>query len=350
MRGLVNAAAYLSPGTSEGRRVAGPDEDGLTLAATAVERVSVNAGRTTDPISLELLGDYPTALEWAVPFFMGRPAQIARSPATGADLVASLARAAAGAGGAAVVLVVEMPERSNPPSRPSTTPGAGAAAFWFEEGRREPLTEILASLAPGPSALGTSFEAFRRAAGSPASAWVGDWNADSRSGRAVDPQRIAPFIGLSTKAVSEGAYVPRPRYIENLPSRWRFVAERCGACGAVTFPAHGVCRSCGRFEDLQSFSLPRDGAEVVASTVIGSGGQPTEFDPQVAAFGSYQVVLVELAPNVRVTLQVSDADPGTVRIGDRVDTRLRRLYAMDGEWRHGRKAVPSVAGPGPGSV
>jgi uncharacterized OB-fold protein len=345
VRGLVRAAAYLPPGTADGRRVAGSDEDALTLGATAVERVSENEGRTKDPVSLELLGDYPTVLEWAVPFFLGAPASIARSAATGTSLVASLARAEAGEGGAAVVLVIEMPERGGAPSRPSSAPGAGAVAFWFEEGRGQPLPEAVASLVPGPTALGTSFEVFRCAAGSAPSLWVGDWSADARSGRAVDLQRIAPLVGLSTSAVSQGAYVPRPRYIENLPSRWRFVAERCATCGALSFPARGVCRFCGRVEGLRSLSLPRDGAEVVAATVIGSGGQPTEFDPQVGALGSYEVVLAELAPGVRVTLQVADAEPGTVRIGDRVDTRLRRLYAMDGEWRYGRKAVPRPVVP-----
>jgi uncharacterized OB-fold protein len=79
---------------------------------------------------------------------------------------------------------------------------------------------------------------------------------------------------------------------------------------------------------------------VVAATVIGKGGQPTEFDPQVEALGGYGVVLAEFEPGVRLTLQVTDASPADVRIGDRVGTRLRRLYPMEGEWRYGRKAVP----------
>lgn len=79
---------------------------------------------------------------------------------------------------------------------------------------------------------------------------------------------------------------------------------------------------------------------MVASTVIGPGGQPTEFDDQVAGSGAYGVVLVDLLPGVRVTLQVTDAKPGELPIGSRVATRLRRLYPMEGEWRYGRKAIP----------
>lgn len=86
--------------------------------------------------------------------------------------------------------------------------------------------------------------------------------------------------------------------------------------------------------------LPRDGGEVVAATSIGPGGQPTEFDEQVATMGSYSVVLVELMRGARVTLQATDSRPGELEIGSRVATRLRRLYPMEGEWRYGRKAVP----------
>lgn len=79
-------------------------------------------------------------------------------------------------------------------------------------------------------------------------------------------------------------------------------------------------------------------------TTVAPGAQPTEFDVQVALTGSYSVALVRLAGSVRGTFQVTDARAGTLRVGDRVDTRLRRLYPMDGSWRYGRKVVPR---PGP---
>lgn len=82
---------------------------------------------------------------------------------------------------------------------------------------------------------------------------------------------------------------------------------------------------------------------MVASTAIRTGGQPTEFDAQVAALGGYGVVLAELAPGVRVTLQVTGSSNIPLALGSRVDAHLRRLYPMEGEWRYGRKAVPSTA-------
>ncbi len=140
-------------------------------------------------------------------------------------------------------------------------------------------------------------------------------------------------------AVSQGAYVPHPRYLENLPSRWRLEGERCQHCRALTFPIAGRCSECGRADGLRREALGREGLEVEAVTTIGPGAQPTEFDPVVATAGPYDVVIVRLAPGVRGTFQVTDAMPGEVGIGHRVRLILRRLYPMEGEWRYGLKAV-----------
>lgn len=80
----------------------------------------------------------------------------------------------------------------------------------------------------------------------------------------------------------------------------------------------------------------------MAITTISPGGQPTEFDAQVEASGPYEVALVELVGGTRVTLQVADGRPGDLAVGDPVNTVLRRLYPMEGEWRYGRKAVPAL--------
>ncbi len=140
-------------------------------------------------------------------------------------------------------------------------------------------------------------------------------------------------------AVSEGAYVSQARYLENLPSRWRLIAEKCGTCGALTFPVRGRCRNCGRTDALTPEALPRAGT-VLAATLVAPGAHPTEFDPIVAAGGAYGVVLAEMVPNVRATFQVTDHAPEPLAVGTRITTTLRRLYPMEGAWRYGLKAVP----------
>ncbi len=108
----------------------------------------------------------------------------------------------------------------------------------------------------------------------------------------------------------------------------------------MNFPARGRCAGCGNSAELVRFELARRGLTVEATTVVHRGAQPTEFDRQVEATGDYEVVIARSAPGVRVTLQVSDAAPGKVKIGDLVDAVLRRLIPMEGRWRYGLKAVP----------
>jgi len=174
-----------------------------------------------------------------------------------------------------------------------------------------------------------------------ATQWTGAWAADLPPGRPAPPSGGRVDVD---HAVSEGAYVPRARYLENLASRWRFVADRCSACGTLTFPARGACRACRSSTGLEPVRLARSGT-VEASTVVAPGAQPTEFDPLVERSGAYGVVLVALAPGLRVTLQVADRGPEVIPVGSRVTTELRRLYPMEGEWRYGRKAVAPTAAP-----
>ncbi len=164
------------------------------------------------------------------------------------------------------------------------------------------------------------------------------------------PERAPPEASApEVPGISEGAYVARDRYLEGIPSRWRFVAERCPKCGGLSFPARSICRHCGCVEGLTEELLPREDRRVEARTTVRAGAQPTEFDALTAGTGGYDVVLVRLSPEARATLQGTDRRPGSFRAGDRVDTRLRRLYRSEGEWRYGRKAIPVRPGAAPGA-
>jgi len=338
-RRLLCAAAYRPSGGNPGPSF---DEDAFTIAATALERTSPQRRAEPSPLSLALVGEVPASLDWAWPVLLGGPVHLQRSAASASGLSEALRTAAGGSEGPALVVATgSLLAKTTPGELPTV-----AVAFRFD-GPKGPGSEVRLEPADGAGSLVEAAIGLFRAhsAGDPGSQWVGDWAELARTAAAESAESPAES---STDRVSQGAYVPRARYLENLPSRWRFTAERCGACAGVTFPARGKCRSCGRTEGLTAVDLPHDEALVVATTVIGAGGQPTEFDPQVERRGPYEVVLAELAPGARVTLQVTDSTPGEVRIGDRVDSRLRRLYAMDGEWRYGRKAVPrpgSGAGP-----
>ncbi|HUZ79884.1 MAG TPA: OB-fold domain-containing protein [Thermoplasmata archaeon] len=304
-----------------------------------------------------------------IPELLGHPVTIVRHDDQPEGLVAAVRAALGEHLGAHAILAVDTPA-----SGPGAPSGAVAVGLLVGSGTGieiagSPASSSLAPEIPSvrgvgvPQRTGPAFALHSRFAGARATEahpgaagavrfdgiefratgpieWAGDWAGGPEPSFPYDATRRAATGMDRLFAVSEGAYVPRPRYVENLPSRWRFVAERCGHCQSITFPVRGSCRACHRADLLERIELPLHGGTVLASTVVARGGQPTEFDHQVDESGPYGVVLVELAPMVRVTLQVADALPGTVHIGDRVETRLRRLYAMEGEWRYGRKAVP----------
>ncbi|HYA54112.1 MAG TPA: hypothetical protein VEG42_00735 [Thermoplasmata archaeon] len=341
MRQVVRVAAYLPQARGGGLPVPAFDEDEFTLAATAVERAWV--GRQEEPgrVSVHLVGEFPSVVEWGFAPLLGHECEVVRHRPGFAELVSTVRVLEEERDGAAFVVAAALDDKGGGRAGSRGGPsGPGAVAFLLESAEEaSPFPFDKAS--PARSALAGALRLGDPGHTVPRTVtFVGDWDRRSaaKSGEDERPSRRA--IDTALTSVSEGAYVPRARYLENLPSRWRFVAEVCGACHGTTFPARGVCRKCGRSDMLTALTLPLDGGRVVAVTTVGKGGQPTEFDAQVEATGPYDVALVELARGMRVTLQVTDAPAGTLAVGDHVNTRLRRLYSMEGEWRYGRKAVP----------
>jgi uncharacterized OB-fold protein len=342
--GIEKGAAYLPVGMVAGHRTAGPDEDCFTLGATALERLLDPGTSLPTNVRLHLAGDFPQGAEVDLLRFLGSPIPTERFGAGEDGLFAAMDSALQRARGGSAVLVVAADLAADRTHReiPATIAHSDAAvALWVAESDRAvPPPAREAPEGDRGWATAPLFRLVARPGEIPPAGWVGDWKTGPRRDRTGATGALTRRSTPSGGPVSQGAYVPRPRYLENLPSRWWFAAERCGICRVVTFPIRGRCRGCERQDALETVRLPRDGGTVIAATTIGPGGQPTEFDEQVAATGPYSVVLVEIAKGVRVTLQVTDAAPGEVGIGARVATRLRRLYLMEGEWRYGRKAVP----------
>ncbi|MGA9839190.1 MAG: hypothetical protein WBE40_03705 [Thermoplasmata archaeon] len=336
-RGIERAAVYVPRGTRSGRRVAGPDEDAFTLAATALERLWVgNVG--PGPIGgLLLVGDLPPAVDGDLLRFIGSAPSVVRHGGGSAGLREALASAREPGRAAEPALVVAVDCAGS--ERTPSAPDAALALLVSDRGTVDPETVWNGEAEDSRVATAGVLRYLAKHTKADAGVWAGDSDSSASGDPPFELPRAPTRPWPEQGPVSQGAYVPRPRYLENLPSRWWFVAERCPVCRALTFPVRGRCRACGVREGLSTERLPLDGGEVVAATVIGPGGQPTEFDDQVESSGPYEVVLVEVAPGVRLTLQVTDGRPGELAIGARVATRLRRLYPMEGEWRYGRKAV-----------
>lgn len=144
-----------------------------------------------------------------------------------------------------------------------------------------------------------------------------------------------------------GANVTTPTYRRSLPQRYRLLAGACRDCAELVFPPENACPHCGSRAGYEDTPLPPRG-DIVATTVIGTGGAPPEFVDQQNRSGAYGTAIVRFSPeddsrSVDVPLQVvlGDVDDAPA-IGHRVTTVLRVLYDQQGVRRYGLKAVPDV--------
>lgn len=344
-RGVRGVAVYLPRASDGRRRVRAWDEDAFTLAAAAVERLVASAPQAAAGSTVHLLGAASGIPPGLLAGLLGPTVQVtAATVGPGSPLGDALARAVETSGPEMLVGVVADPSADLGAAVPP--PGEGAYAVLVDETSPDRPSLLPSGYAPPASTELAELRARASdARAGAATGWVGDWSGDPRVGRT--PPSPSPTPSLPPPpAVSEGAYVPPASYQASLASRWRFLAERCDACATITFPARGRCRQCGRSDQLSVEQLPREDLRVAALTWIGPGGQPTEFDDQVAATGGYGVALVELIGTVRATVALTDAGPQELHVGSRVDTTLRRLYALEGLWRYGRKAVPRPTAQG----
>lgn len=325
MRGVVAGAAYRPEGSG-----AAWDEDAFTLAASAAEALQEARPDLPRPDSVVVAGAFGASELEDLTRFLGLPAGtvVPREP-TLASAVAH-AGSVTGTGGLTLVIGVQL--------RAGGQEGDAALALAIGEG-----ASVSVPTGPPPETLGAE---------------ISGWSAGIAGARILSgSSSTTPSVaGASTpdpplvpgQPVAQGAYVPWARYLEATRAHWSLVAERCPACGTVTFPAGRVCRGCGARDGLMPLCLGRDSGVIAALTTIGPGGQPTEFDPQVDAHGPYGVAIVEFPEGVRATLQVADHAGSPLALGSPVATRLRRTYPMEGRWRYARKVLPRAPGPNSG--
>ncbi len=93
-----------------------------------------------------------------------------------------------------------------------------------------------------------------------------------------------------------------------------------------------------RHEAVLAERMRLPGGRIVSWTAIGAGAAPSEFIRLQDAVGAYHVVLVESGGRRTVGLWSGESAP---RVGEAVRPVLRRLFRMQGAWRHGIKFEPA---------
>ncbi len=129
--------------------------------------------------------------------------------------------------------------------------------------------------------------------------------------------------------------MPSPRYAREIPTRYRLEAARCSGCGKVVYPARQICPSC-RGVEFEKVTLSRK-ARVITSTVVHIA--PDDFLMETP----YAVAVIETPEGARLTVQVVDCDPSSVKPGTEValEFRLIRKEGHEGILCYGHKGVPT---------
>jgi hydroxymethylglutaryl-CoA synthase len=106
-------------------------------------------------------------------------------------------------------------------------------------------------------------------------------------------------------------------------TRWKFafVGSRCDACGSVHLPPQRVCASCHAVDRMSAHPM-RDATGRISTFTIDRLA-PSPAPPVVD-------VVVDFDQGGRFSCQLTEADPESVRVGQRVAMTFRRVFEMGG--------------------
>lgn len=138
----------------------------------------------------------------------------------------------------------------------------------------------------------------------------------------------------------KGAYVNLPDYMATIGARYRLEGVSCSKCQHASWGPADICPNCGGHE-FDVVAHPFTG-KIYAATSIGRGAAPGEFAEQQTLTGEYGVAVVELDDGARLTVQLTDVEPGKLKIGAPVRSVFRRLYTQEGVTRYARKFAPTT--------
>lgn len=128
-----------------------------------------------------------------------------------------------------------------------------------------------------------------------------------------------------------------PAYERAYEPKLRWEAAKCDACGTLAFPPRYRCLDCGSEAGWTLTPLPRTGEVYTTVTIhVAVPGLPTP----------YSLAIVELdgGSGVRALVKVTGAVPGTVQIGDRGRLVLHRVAVRSGVPDYGYGFLPDDPG------
>jgi uncharacterized OB-fold protein len=120
-----------------------------------------------------------------------------------------------------------------------------------------------------------------------------------------------------------------------IPERYRLLGNFCENCNTNYFPSRKICPKCRRKGKLSTKQFSGKG-KIYSFTEVSAG--PVGFELEVP----YILAIVELEEGPKITAQIVDADPSSIKIGDEVELAFRRILedSAEGLIHYGYKFRP----------
>lgn len=113
--------------------------------------------------------------------------------------------------------------------------------------------------------------------------------------------------------------------------KYGFSGTRCEECGTVHLPPVRVCYQCGSADRMVRYPMADTAATVATCTIDRLAYTPSP--PMIA-------VVVDFEGGGRFRCEATDAAPGSLAIGDRIELTFRLLFTADGVHNYFWKARP----------
>ena len=126
-----------------------------------------------------------------------------------------------------------------------------------------------------------------------------------------------------------------PPSFRSEPWKYGFMGSRCDDCGTRHLPPMRVCLKCHSVDKMSLERLADLTATVATFTI-----DRLAFSPSPPVVGA----VIDFDGGGRFQCEITDVDPDSVKIGDRVDMTFRRLYTAEGVHNYFWKARPARKG------
>jgi uncharacterized OB-fold protein len=124
-----------------------------------------------------------------------------------------------------------------------------------------------------------------------------------------------------------------PKYVREIPQRYRLEASKCTGCGKINFPPRLVCPKCGKRE-FETIRLSDEG-KILTYTIIRVGSDTFSRETP------YAVAIIETNDDAKLMAMIADTKLDEVSIGKKVKLVFRKIQdeGVSGLHCYGYKAI-----------